>query len=238
MVVEWPGESSTVAWALPSAITLPAMIGAIYDRLFRIWRVKRMERFMELFKPNAQDHILDVGGYPQTWTVVPARAGSITCLNLIIYPWGDAERFPDHRITNVEGDGCALAYPDKAFTIAFSNSVIEHVGTWENQQRFAAEIRRVAPRIWVQTPAYECPIEPHYLAPFVHWFPKGFRRATARWLTPWGLLAKPTKEEVDDMVDSTRLLTKREMRQLFPDCVILTERLLGVFPKSYVAYRL
>jgi hypothetical protein len=40
------------------------------------------------------------------------------------------------------------------------------------------------------------------------------------------------------MVDSTRLLTKREMRQLFPDCVILTERLLGVFPKSYVAYRL
>ena len=39
------------------------------------------------------------------------------------------------------------------------------------------------------------------------------------------------------MVDYTRLLTKREMKELFPDCEIRTERLLFVIPKSYIAIR-
>ncbi len=39
------------------------------------------------------------------------------------------------------------------------------------------------------------------------------------------------------MVETTRLLTKREMRQLFPDCEIYTEKLLGFIPKSYIAVR-
>ncbi len=39
------------------------------------------------------------------------------------------------------------------------------------------------------------------------------------------------------MVESTRLLRKSEMRQLFPDCEILTERMLWVLPKSYIAFR-
>ena len=65
------------------------------------------------------------------------------------------------------GDGCALKFPDKSYDIAFSNSVIEHVGSWERQQAFAKDIRRVGKAIWVQTPARECLIEPHYLAPFL-----------------------------------------------------------------------
>ncbi len=59
--------------------------------------------------------------------------------------------------------------------VVFSNSVIEHVGTWEDQQAFAAEVRRVGRRLWV--PAYECPIEPHYLAPLVHYLPKEVQAA-------------------------------------------------------------
>ena len=39
------------------------------------------------------------------------------------------------------------------------------------------------------------------------------------------------------MVDQTRLLTKSEVRQLFPDCEIITERTLWVIPKSYIAVR-
>jgi hypothetical protein len=211
-------------------------IHRIYARVFRVWRLARMRRFMEIFQLGPGDRVLDIGGYPQTWTVMPARAGSITCVNVLTYPWDEASA-PDHHITVVKGDGRALPYPDDAFTIAFSNSVIEHVGAWEAQQRFAAEVRRVAPRLWVQTPAYECPIEPHYLAPFIHWFPPAFRRRTGRWLTPWGWIAKPTAAEVEEMAIVTRLLSRREMHALFPDCVILTERLFGIFPKSYVACR-
>jgi hypothetical protein len=38
-------------------------------------------------------------------------------------------------------------------------------------------------------------------------------------------------------VDHTRLLSRREFVELFPDCRIITERILWVVPKSYIAIR-
>jgi len=37
-----------------------------------------------------------------------------------------------------------------------------------------------------------------------------------------------------EMVEQTRVLTKAEMRRLFPEATILVERVCGI-PKSYVA---
>ena len=126
---------------------------------------------------------------------------------------------------------------DKSYDIGFSNSVIEHVGSWERQQQFASEIRRVARSLWVQTPAYECPIEPHYMTPFIHYFPRSFQKKILRWCTLRGWLEHPTREQIDSMVETTRLLCKSEMQQLFPDCEIITERMLWIIPKSYLAIR-
>jgi hypothetical protein len=97
----------------------------------------------------------------------------------------------------------------------------------------------VGVKIWVQTPAYECPIEPHYLAPFIHWLPMrwGIRRFAVRWFTPWGWISRPTPQEVDSTVNYTRLITKKEFAALFPDCTIKVERILGLLPKSYIAFR-
>jgi hypothetical protein len=53
-----------------------------------------------------------------------------------------------------------------------------------------------------------------------------------RW-TPRGILQP---EVVHQIVDEVRLLTYSEMKQLFPDCVILKERVLGL-TKSYIAVR-
>jgi hypothetical protein len=127
--------------------------------------------------------------------------------------------------------------PDRSYDILFSNSVIEHVGDWPRQQQFAAEARRVGRALWVQTPAYECPIEPHYMTPFIHYFPPSFQRKIARWFTVWGLIERPNREQVEAMVGSIRLLRKAEMSRLFPDCEIITERLLWLIPKSYIAIR-
>jgi len=55
-------------------------------------------------------------------------------------------------------------------------------------------------------------------------------------LTLWGLLTKPTATRVDEMVSDIRLLTHREMKQLFSDGHILKERMFGL-TKSYVAIR-
>jgi hypothetical protein len=133
------------------------------------------------------------------------------------------------------GNGCDLELIDAAYDIVFSSSVIEHVGTWQDQVAFARETRRVGDALWVQTPAYECPIEPHYLAPFVHWLPKPIQRKILRYLTPWGIVSKPTSSQIDFMIDTTRLLRRRETIELSPECTIHTERLFGIIPKSYVA---
>ena len=127
--------------------------------------------------------------------------------------------------------------PDKSYDIGFSNSVIEHVGSWERQRQFASELRRVARDLWVQTPAYECPLEPHFMAPFIHYFPRPAQKKMARWCTLWGWIERPSREQINFMVETTRLLRKSEMKQLFPDCEILTERLLWIIPKSYIAIR-
>jgi hypothetical protein len=47
---------------------------------------------------------------------------------------------------------------------------------------------------------------------------------------------RPTQAQVDALVEEYRLLTYREMRELFPDCEIRRERFLGL-TKSYVAVR-
>jgi len=89
----------------------------------------------------------------------------------------------------------------------------------------------------VQTPAYECPIEPHYVAPFVHYLPRRVQKRMLRYFTPWGLLQKPQRQQIEEAVDTTRLLRRREMEELFRDCTIITEWLVKGIPKSYVALR-
>jgi Methyltransferase domain len=211
-------------------------IHQIYGSIFKLWRVKRLRLFAQKLQPVRTDKLVDIGGYPRFWTSSPPLVGSIDCINLHKQPW-DEDSFQEYKIQTLIGNACDLEIADGAHDIAFSNSVIEHVGTWEDQVAFAREIRRVGDALWVQTPAYECPIEPHYLAPFVHWLPKPVQRKMLRHFTPWGLIAKPPVSEIDLMVDTTRLLRRREMVELFPDCTIHTERLLGFIPKSYIAIR-
>ena len=62
------------------------------------------------------------------------------------------------------------------------------------------------------------------------------QRALARHFTLWGLLTKPDSAAIEAMLSDIRLLNLRELKQLFPDCVILKERFLGL-TKSYVVVR-
>ena len=120
------------------------------------------------FQAQGEVRIIDIGGTQTYWKIFPAATldrynVSITLVNL-----PGAPRPQDQgRFTFAEASGCDLSlFQDNAFDNAHSNSVIEHVGDWEQMKRFASELRRVAPRHYVQTPNYWFPVEPHCMTPF------------------------------------------------------------------------
>jgi hypothetical protein len=204
----------------------------VYGYLSPPFRRRRLRKFAAIIAPVRGERMLDVGGTPAFWEAVDIDA-QLTLMNVDAV----APRSNDSgRFTYVQGDGCALPHRDLSFDIVFSNSVIEHVGTWERQQLFAAEARRVGRRLWIQTPAQEFFIEPHLIAPFVHWLPKKFRRPLIRNCTLRGWLDRPSPAAVEAFLADVRLLTFDEMRALFPDCTILRERFFGL-TKSYIATR-
>lgn len=195
------------------------------------FREDRIRLFLEQLQPKEEWQILDVGGTPKYWAYQGMTDFKATLLNLHEQQIDDTL---SDRITAITGSGMKLEFPDKSFDLVLSNSVIEHVGTWENQQAFAAEALRVGRQIWVQTPAQEFFLEPHYMAPFIHWFPKAFRGKIARHFTPWGIVNRPDKALVERALKELRLLKKEEMHTLFPGCEIIVERFMGM-PKSYTA---
>jgi hypothetical protein len=219
-----------------SEIAMPFSVHTLYGHIFKIWRRRRFGLFVRLMEPSPSDILLDVGGYPSFWVSHPQPVKRIDSLNLHEVRWNGGAT-PSHDIRILVGDGCSLPMSDASYDIGFSNSVIEHVGSWERQQQFASEIRRVSKALWVQTPAYECPIEPHYMTPLIHYFPRATQKKLLRWCTLWGLIERPNRDRVNSMVETTRLLRQSEMRELFPDCEIITERMLWIIPKSYIAIR-
>ena len=197
------------------------------------FRQRRMQLFANLFRPNMSTRIVDIGGTLSNWTFLDVKP-QVRLVNL-----DRLQDRPDYppNIRFQRADALHLPFKNNSFDIAYSNSVIEHVSTWDNQQLFAREVSRVAPRVWVQTPAREFFLEPHLLTPFIHWLPHRWRRRLIRHFTVWGRVTKPSRARVDDFLSEVRLLSKDEMPQLFPDCSIYVEKWMGL-TKGYVAYRL
>jgi hypothetical protein len=207
----------------------------ISGRISPYFRKRRIRTFLETFRPDKNTRILDVGGLPRFWAGVPIES-QITLLN--IHPLDDYESsFMTPNQKSVVGDGTRLQYEDQEFDLVFSNSVIEHVGTAINQLAFANEARRVGKSYWIQTPAKEFIVEPHYFTLFLHWFSKPVQKRLLRYFSLWGLLGRPSEETLDFVLAELRLMRYAEFKSLFPDGSIAVERMLGM-PKSYTAIRL
>ena len=201
------------------------------------FRAKRMRRFAAAFPLMKNIRILDVGGSPEIWRLLPG-VPSVVLLNM---PRADEGRKSVAAgLEYVHGDGCHLPFADQSFDIVFSNSVIEHVGGPAAQDRFAREVMRTGRSYWVQTPNRYFPIETHLLTPLVHLLPPAWRGPIVRRFTVWQWIHRPAADEkrfyIEHFVADIRLLSAREMQRLFPDAVILRERFLG-FTKSLIAYR-
>ncbi|HWX53027.1 MAG TPA: methyltransferase domain-containing protein [Verrucomicrobiae bacterium] len=163
--------------------------------------------------------ILDVGGEHYTWQII-GRSDGITLLNLFNPDKTDGFHY-------MRGSGLDLPFPDKSFDLAFSNSVIEHVGSEENQFQFAREMMRVGRKVYCQTPSRLFPVDPHLTTPFLHWLPVSLLRpAFLRYFTLNGWLwRKPYAYDVT-------WISKSKLLKMFPGCRVRTERFLGI-PKSF-----
>ena len=205
-------------------------IHAFYLPFLRYFRAKRMAEFYRLFGITPETRVLDVGGTIATWQY-PAFRPKVTLLNV------SAVRFDGIDMQCVVGDGQRLPFDDAAFDVAFSNSVIEHLGDWEKQQNLAREIVRVARYYYVQTPNRWFFVEPHVITPFIHFLPRSWQRRMLRSCTVWGLVMRPTPQQCDQFLKEVRLLSRAEMELLFADGEILREKVAGM-TKSIIAVRL
>jgi hypothetical protein len=192
-----------------------------------------MARFAKELRITRDTRILDIGGTPECWSLLPERP-RITLLNT------PRARADVGDAAWVAGDGRNLPFRDGAFDVVFSNSVIEHVGDAASQQRFAREVARVGRRYWVQTPNRWFPVEQHLLTPFIHWLPRRWQRVVVPRFNLWSLLVRVTPDRrrfyIEHYLSDVRLLGFAEVRALFPGARIIREH-LGGLTKSFIAVR-
>jgi hypothetical protein len=212
-----------------------------------------LARFPEL----SEMRVLDIGGEIRGWVQAPVRPAALVMLNTAAVvdmeqdvPWA----------TRVTGDGCAppASLDGEKFDLVYCNSVIEHVGGHQRRVELADTIHRLAPHHWVQTPYRYFPIEAHSLAPGLqflpprmqvsvlrHWPLGSSRNVCGEWPQPAAgraiyppengqALANLVPYYAASVAFSVELLSRTEMKWLFPSSGIIAERVLGV-PKSIIA---
>jgi len=205
------------------------------DSLANRLRARRFERFEHLSRALPRPlRIIDLGGTAEFWRQrgwADRDGVRITLVNLQT----ETTDLP-HNVRAIQGDVTNLRHlPNDAFDVAFSNSVIEHLFTWEGQQRMAAEIKRLAPAYWIQTPNFWFPMEPHFLVPGWQWLPIAARVAVLRCVRCGSRGPCGSKREASQAVREIRLLRKRELRTLFPVATIEPERFGGIV-KSWIVH--
>lgn len=183
------------------------------EPLSRRARTRRLEQFVRLAGIGPKTRIVDIGcGDFGLRGLAPQL--DVTGVDIL-----DRPEYPGPFVRADATD--RLPFEDKAFDLAYSSSVIEHIPV-ERRHSFASELRRVAGGWYVQTPAFEFPVEPHALLPAAHWLPLNLRRRY------WRMGA--TGLDVEEI----NLMRRREVEDLFGPA--FAER-FGPFTKSWICLR-
>ena len=205
----------------------------------RVLRRRRFQIFLDLVDrcvaKKGSCRIIDIGGEAGYWDavndLVADRPIHVTMVNR------KQVEIHDDRFQSAVGDARGLtSMASMSFDVVHSNSVIEHVGRWQDMLAMAEEVRRLAPAYFVQTPYFWFPIEPHASSLFFHWLPEPLRasmlmrRTRGHWQQ-----AADVSAAVTTLQDAS-LLDGRMLAALFPDAVIHRERFCG-FTKSLMAVR-
>ncbi len=197
-------------------------------------RLNVFRTFMGLLQPDADATVLDVGVSLDVASVESnvleqfyPHQDKLTCAGI-----GDGtaiqQAFPQIHFMQITPHA-PLPYADAQFDIAYSNAVVEHTGSRENQRAFIAELCRVARRVFVAVPNRLFPLEQHTGLPLINYLPLPVFRA----------LLKPTKFAHWAQEENLNPMFASEFKSLFPPekpvQIRYTGLGLGVFRSNIVA---
>ncbi|MBI1272494.1 MAG: methyltransferase domain-containing protein [Alphaproteobacteria bacterium] len=139
-------------------------------------RTSVFDYFMKVMQPVAADKVLDLGVSLENSSALSnmferlyPHPAQMTCAGIEECPGFEAA-FQGTRYVRIEPHA-RLPFADKAFDVGYSNAVLEHVGTREQQRDFLRELCRVSKRVFVVIPNRLFPVEHHTALPFVHYLP-------------------------------------------------------------------
>ncbi|HQU83724.1 MAG TPA: class I SAM-dependent methyltransferase [Pyrinomonadaceae bacterium] len=212
-------------------------------------RQKRAQMFRSYFSIDGTTKILDLGSENGTNIFNVLQNTSYNPNNVYIADINEnaveeGKRNYGFNPVLIDESG-KLAFEDKFFDIVYCSSVIEHVTvvksdvwTWKDgkefreesfkhQKLFADEIIRLGKKYFVQTPSKNFPVESHTWLPIVGYLPrKQFLPVLKLSNRFWVKQAEP----------DFNLLDANDMKRLFPDAKIVSEKKYGL-TKSIMAIK-
>jgi hypothetical protein len=200
------------------------------------FREKRFKFFISLLKKVDSDkaiQILDIGGTENFWERMNFTENNNIIITLLNLKKVETKK---RNLISVKGDACDLSsFKEKQFDVVFSNSVIEHLFSFENQKKMADEVIRVGRYYYVQSPNYYFPLEPHWLFPFFQFLPFSVRVFLTMNFNLGYYKKRLTKEDAIKTVQEVKLLTEKQMKELFPSARVYREIFFGL-TKSITMY--
>jgi SAM-dependent methyltransferase len=176
--------------------------------------------------------VLDLGGEWPFWQASGLAQSSLqlTLLNVS----RPRVSLPAH-VRFVSGSALNFAErldPDQ-FDVVVSNSVIGHVGGWDQQRQMAIQILRFGKPFYLQTPNHWFFLDWRTLLPGFHWLPPRVQASMACRVRCGRWRRSPTRQHALDRCLAVRNLTRAELSYLFPQARIHPER-VGGFVKSWM----
>ncbi|MFX0139593.1 MAG: class I SAM-dependent methyltransferase [Candidatus Hodarchaeota archaeon] len=221
------------------------MLTKIVKIFSELSRKRRSIIFKDYMQPNENNRILDLGSEDGSHIAqfIPFRKEVyIADIDEKLLEKGRKKFGFKTILINESG---RLPFDDKFFDIVYCNSVIEHVGvqkskrwdivngeefsrkSFEGQQKFANEIKRVSKKYFVQTPNKYFFIESHTWLPLIQFLPRRLQVSFIKWLNKWWI-----KKTTPDW----HLLNANQLQELFPDSKIVKEK-IGFICKSLIAIK-
>ena len=212
--------------AIRGVLSDPDRAGSLADRTRR----QRRARLLAAFPDLQAMCVLDLGGTAGFWRHLGLYPQDLTLLNVTHH----ADPPTGRALIGDACDPCSEAL-DRPYDLVMCNSVIDQVGGLEQRKRLASVITQTAPRYWVQTANRAFVFDAYFLFPGFPYLPVPARTWVLR---HWRMTHMHTRDpvEAEARVRSIELQGRRDMRALFPDARVVTERFCGL-PKSLIAVR-